>query len=107
MKKQFEVRARLVIYLEQADLNALTALAREDGRTLVEWARGLLIERLAPAVPLYDVRPAKIEPQLRVRPGARLSTEPLAEIAECCPHRKRKGELCYKCDPKMGYPTLR
>ena len=23
-----------------------------------------------------------------------------------CPHRKRKGELCYKCDPKFGYPAI-
>ena len=23
-----------------------------------------------------------------------------------CPHHKRKGELCYKCDPKFGYPAI-
>ena len=23
-----------------------------------------------------------------------------------CPHRKQKGELCYKCDPKWGFPCL-
>jgi hypothetical protein len=23
-----------------------------------------------------------------------------------CQHHKKPGELCYKCDPKMGYPAL-
>jgi hypothetical protein len=106
MKKQFEVRARLVIYLEQADLNALTALAREDGRTLVEWARGLLIERLAPAVPLevrYTQRASITAPELQeeLDKHARLAREGV------CPHGKRAGAVCGKCDPKMGYPTLR
>lgn len=26
--------------------------------------------------------------------------------AECCSHRKRVGEVCYKCDPKFGYPVI-
>lgn len=24
----------------------------------------------------------------------------------CCPHKKSKGELCYKCDPKFGLPSI-
>lgn len=24
-----------------------------------------------------------------------------------CPHRKQKGEVCYKCDPKLGFPAIK
>jgi hypothetical protein len=24
----------------------------------------------------------------------------------CCSHRKVAGEVCYKCDPKFGYPVI-
>ena len=23
-----------------------------------------------------------------------------------CPHKKSHGDVCYKCDPKFGYPNL-
>jgi hypothetical protein len=47
MRKQFEIRARLVIYLEQQTLNALTAQAKREGRVLVAWVREKL-EQLIP-----------------------------------------------------------
>ena len=61
MKRQFAVRGRLVIYLEQADINALTALARENGRTLVEWVRSVLIAQLKPPVRDYYVPQSNAE----------------------------------------------
>lgn len=32
--------------------------------------------------------------------------EPRVSAEAACPHRKRAGEVCYKCDPKFGYPVI-
>lgn len=29
-----------------------------------------------------------------------------APKGEVCPHKKAKGSLCYKCDPKFGNPVI-
>ncbi len=57
MKKQFEDRARLVIYLEREDLNLMTKLARTEGLAVVEWARRALSEELIRVVPMEPVMP--------------------------------------------------
>lgn len=31
---------------------------------------------------------------------------PAASWAEACPHHKRRGDLCYKCDSKFGLPAI-
>jgi hypothetical protein len=46
MRKQFETRVRLVIYMDQLDLNRLTARAKREGRVLVAWARDVLIDAI-------------------------------------------------------------
>jgi hypothetical protein len=46
MRKQFETRVRLVIYMDARDLNRLTERAKREGRVLVAWAREVLMERL-------------------------------------------------------------
>lgn len=46
MRKLFTDRARLVVYVEATDLERLTAKARSEGRTVVEWARETLLEEL-------------------------------------------------------------
>jgi hypothetical protein len=43
MRKQFETRVRLVIYMDARDLNRLTARAKREGRVLVAWARDVLL----------------------------------------------------------------
>jgi hypothetical protein len=43
---RFDSRARLVIYMEQRDLNALTARAKQEGRVLVAWAREVLMREI-------------------------------------------------------------
>jgi hypothetical protein len=48
VRKQFETRVRLVIYMDQLDLNALTAKAKLEGRVLVAWAREVLMREIAP-----------------------------------------------------------
>lgn len=42
MRKLFTQRARLVVYLEQSELDAAIAKAKQYGQTLQEWARGEL-----------------------------------------------------------------
>lgn len=46
VRKLFSDRARLVVYVEAEDLNRLTAHARKEGRTVVEWARETLLGEL-------------------------------------------------------------
>jgi hypothetical protein len=46
MRKQFETRVRLVIYMDARDLNRLTARAKREGRVLVAWAREKLMDEL-------------------------------------------------------------
>jgi len=46
MRKQFEDRARLVIYLDRTDLNALTTRAKLEGRVLIAWAREVLMREI-------------------------------------------------------------
>jgi hypothetical protein len=125
MRRQFEVRARLVLYLEQADLNALTALAREEGRTLVDWARNELIERLKPAV--KQGKGIGATPEKRHKPRTRSTIRAIEDVAHevtrktaggmvdvpriperagMCPHHHAAGELCYKRDGKLGWPAI-
>lgn len=30
----------------------------------------------------------------------------LPDLSQRCDHGKHHGEVCYKCDPKFGYPML-
>jgi hypothetical protein len=46
VRKQFETRVRLVIYMDARDLNRLTARAKREGRVLVAWAREKLMDVL-------------------------------------------------------------
>lgn len=46
MKRQFEHRVRLAVYLEAKDLQALTARARKSGKLVVEYVRELLLSDL-------------------------------------------------------------
>lgn len=45
-----------------------------------------------------------------VAPGRSVSQMTEVKMAPAaegrCAHGKRAGEVCYKCDPKMGYPGL-
>jgi hypothetical protein len=58
MKKLFEDRVRIAVYLERGSLDAMTALARSEGKTLVEWARDVLLAEVS------DMPPSKIKGKL-------------------------------------------
>lgn len=101
---RFTDRRRLVVYIEAAVHAELLAEGKRRGLTLCEIAR----ERLTPATlpALAPQEPAK--PRSR-RPKALAGMADVPRILErpgACPHHKRAGELCYKCDPKMGFPLL-
>ena len=106
MKRLFIERSRLVVYLESSDLQRLTEQARSEGKALVEWARETLLGELENN---SDVpRPRRVRVAERGI-GAPERPETLVSVASGhgkCEHRKAKGELCYKCDPKFGLPAI-
>ena len=55
MRKQFETRVRLVIYMDARDLNRLTARAKREGRVLVAWAREVLLNEIDNALTIDNV----------------------------------------------------
>jgi len=46
VRRIFEERARLVVYVESADADKMEKLARGEGKTLVEWMRETLLGEL-------------------------------------------------------------
>lgn len=109
MRKIFEERVRLVVYLESTDLQKLTQAARADGKTVVEYARDLLLENLG------EERNRVLRPRNHRTPKARTGSavevhertedQPVLKPGKCA-HAKERGHLCYKCDPKFGLPSL-
>src|SRR5580700_9155893 len=55
VRKIFEDRARLVIYMENSDLVRLTEYSRERGKTVVEVGRELILEGLVAEVQANSV----------------------------------------------------
>lgn len=95
---------RVVFYLETDDFDLL-----KDRAGLVPvsaWARAVLLERLHGKAEVVQPRSvADIETRLPAG-GAVLERAASKPILTKCPHRKQKGELCYKCDQKWGFPCL-
>lgn len=60
VKRIFTDRARLVVYVEAEELNGMTALARGSGKTLVEWAREVLREKLEGGNAVRAVQPVRV-----------------------------------------------
>src|ERR1700688_3234341 len=113
MKRVFQERARLVVYLEQEHLAKITEMARQDGQTVVELIREMVgslieseeIQKVAsnrenggkdknPRV--QDVpRPAKVHPT-----GRRESNSGRIPGDCQCSHARRfhfNGESCKQC----------
>src|SRR6266404_2473582 len=49
-RTRFEERGKLVVYLEEKDLQRLTKHARENGRVVGEYVRNLILEHLEPGL---------------------------------------------------------
>ena len=95
MRKQFQQRARLAIYLETSDLVRLTAKARTEGKALVEWARETLLGELENN---SEVRPEREVPSARRGASAlKRSSEP-AEAStgeiKLCRHKLPNCTVC-------------
>lgn len=107
VRKIFSDRARLVVYVEAQDLNRLTEKARDEGRTLVEWARERLLEELEAGTPVRRVKPVRVVGRRAlsaVRSVAVAEASPVkadesghTHKAKCCKHGTAKGHNCWQC----------
>lgn len=108
MRKLFTDRARLVVYVEAGDLNRLTAHARGEGKTVVEWARETLLGELengnGDAVrrgPAVRVGQRRAVSRLPAAGGAETASEcvPVEEHPKVasCQHGRPKGFNCWQC----------
>jgi len=87
----------LTIRVESCDLESWQRTATKAGLTLSEWLR-----RTANAdVP--GSNPGRVDSAREPRFGKRAAE---ASVSHQCIHKKERGELCYKCDPKFGNPEI-
>jgi hypothetical protein len=97
MRRIFDERSRLVVYLEQADLIRMTAKARESGQTLVEWARESLRNELAIGTETPNHQTEEVPRTRATRMGERGPAEPKRRTEDqglvACKHGAAKG-LC-------------
>jgi hypothetical protein len=99
MRKQFETRVRLVIYMDARDLHALTARAKREGRVLVAWAREALLREIDGALPTFpDPRPltnGEKKAMRKVREGGTVHTAASNRLtcmcATCSAYRNNHG----------------
>jgi hypothetical protein len=99
MRKQFENRVRLVIYMDQRDLNALTARAKFKGRVLVDWAREVLFREIS-EVPVDP--PVEFKPASRPRKDISMPTFTGA-IDGPREHTAKSNRLTCMCDTCQAY----
>jgi hypothetical protein len=82
---RLKCRARLVIYMEQRDINALTAHAKREGRLLVPWAREALMRAMEVQTP-GPRREHGARTTLRaVQPGSDVHTAKSNRLTCMCP----------------------
>lgn len=108
----FTERTRLVVYMETADLQRITETAREAGKTVVEWAREVLLEIGEPKAVREPepVRVAKRRSNVLERlpvladAGSAASAEEDVRVSEgrgaserTCKHGTPKGWRCWQC----------
>lgn len=129
MKPQFKKRKLLKIYIEQSQFDQLKAAASLKCLSIGEFIRrqlvGLHESRFNAVLDSADRTGSGKAAARRQRnaserrddglPGAAAehSMEVLQAVRvqrrdaeSACSHHKRKGDLCYKCDPKFGLPSL-
>jgi hypothetical protein len=92
--------------------------ARSEGYTLVEWMRETLLGALENNSNVSKALPVRMaggrapahERALGVAKELDEASNPEApshHLSGTCEHRKRRGELCYKCDSKFGRPEIK
>ena len=87
-----------MVYVESTDMDRMTATARSEGKTLVEWAREKLVEGIADYRE-KGVRRAKAVPAVEGGTSADGGFEVFGEKgkAGACPHGIEKGWRCTLC----------
>jgi hypothetical protein len=102
----FTERERLVIYLEKSDILRMTAKAKENRETLIEWARGVLrneltIEMHRPPEDLQKPRNVPLVERSVVTPGRPKRVEgasnKLVSSSRTCKHGMANGYHCWQC----------
>ena len=104
-RREFSDRAVLKVYFEATDLRRLTEMARAESRLVSEYVRVLVLEHLNEGGNGKAVRqdkPVHLAGRSTVAPERPVERAGLGT----CPHKKQRGELCYKCDPKFGLPSV-
>ena len=94
MRRKYQDRKHITVYLDASEYEAIEKAAGGPGR-MSEWVRERCNEDL-------ECLPAR---NVGTKAGKQADV-PVRGSSEVCPHRKRRGELCYKCDPKFGLPNI-
>ena len=106
-RTRFEERGKLVVYLEEKDLQRLTKHARENGRVVGEYVRHLILEHLEPGLAsarsIRQSNGATVDarPQEQTRGKVTESTIPSGNVHsldEPVYKSHRKNCACFLCD---------
>lgn len=72
------------------------------GKPLAEWIRGKCNRG-----DIADVDALLQGSEVIEEPTGKVYVPAAVKRVEKCRHGKQKGELCYRCDAKWGYPVIR
>src|SRR6266850_3091816 len=106
-RTKFEERGKLVVYLEEKDLQRLTKHAREHGRVVGEYVRNLILEHLEPGLASSrSVRQSKGKAEVETtssEPAKGKITEGIPcgnvlSLEEPAYKTHRKNCACFLCD---------
>jgi hypothetical protein len=112
MRRMFNERSRVVVYVEAEDVTRMTAQAKSEGKTLVEWARETLLGELSDN---SEMRPVGNVPVARKRAGVSKRAlggegvggsvpapvlERPASQGKSCQHGTPAGWRCWQCGGK-------
>ena len=114
MRRIFDQRARLVVYVESGDADRMEKLARGEGKTLVEWMRETLLRELEDNSGLPRPTPVRVaergasaperaEKRTHRRNGGTVGAiedvvhETVLGHAKTCKHGVAKSFRCWQC----------
>jgi len=112
VRRIFEQRARLVVYVESGDADKMEKRARSEGKTLVEWMRETLLGELATVEELSRPKPVRVA-RRRTMPNGDSGAAGLSDVAasagkqgdatgspckrSVCKHGIARGWHCWQC----------
>lgn len=101
-------RSQINIRVEPKELGEWVRRAGEQGLSLSAWIRERCNGEIPKAKKRDGVAELPADGGVCVVAGRTDSPERTAATlpSETCEHHKKRGEVCYKCDPKFGYPAI-